>query len=210
MTGRFWRTTRGMVLFWSLGAVAGSAGMFMIGFQIGNRAKFDGSWRQRIVGPARTVIPVPPPLGVPGCVPGDEPPPLPSTDWLRGEARTWDDFKGQVVIVDVWANWCPYCQVMASDIKAIGERYEAKGVVVLSITPDNRSTADAYCTNHRLSGPVLCDAEPFLKTWLADTYPMLVVIGRDGRVIWNDGGARLHHRIDELAKTLCDVLDRGC
>jgi hypothetical protein len=38
---------------------------------------------------------------------------------------------------------------------------------------------------------------------------MLIVIGRDGRVLWNDGGARLSHRIDELATTLCDVLDRG-
>ncbi|HVX12447.1 MAG TPA: hypothetical protein VHC22_14790 [Pirellulales bacterium] len=36
---------------------------------------------------------------------------------------------------------------------------------------------------------------------------MLVILGRDGRVVWIDGGAQLFHRIDELAKTLCGALD---
>ncbi|HWB14319.1 MAG TPA: TlpA disulfide reductase family protein [Pirellulales bacterium] len=184
--------------------------MFAIGFRIGNRFQLQGSWRRRITGPATVVVPIPPPIAIPGCRPGDEPPPLPSEGWLRGAARTWNGYKGNVVLVDAWASWCPYCHVMASDIKAIGRRYASKGVVVLNITSDARSTADAFCAKHHVSGPVLCNAESFLKSWSADHYPMLVVIGRDGRIVWNDGGARLSHRIDELGRTLCEVLDNVC
>src|SRR6202000_2374580 len=103
----------------------------------------------------------------------------------------------------------PYCHVMAADLEAIAQKYAAKDVVVLNITPDTQSAADAFCAEHELSGSVICDAEPFLNAWSADRYPLLVVVGRDGRVVWNDGAARLSHRIDELAKTLCDVLDRA-
>ncbi|HVX10390.1 MAG TPA: TlpA disulfide reductase family protein [Pirellulales bacterium] len=182
--------------------------MFALGFRIGDRFPTHGSWR--IMAPARVVVPVPPPLSTPGCRPGDRPPPLPDEGWLRGETKTWDAFKGQVVLVDAWANWCPYCHVMANDMEAIGRKYADRGVVVLHITPDARSAAEAFCAQYQLSGSVVCDAEAFLNSWSADRYPLLVVVGRDGRIVWNDGAARLSHRIDELAKTLCDVLDRAC
>jgi thiol-disulfide isomerase/thioredoxin len=207
---RFWGSIRGIAIACLLGVFVGSAAMSAIGFRIGNRFQARGSWRQRITGPAMVVVPVPPPIAIPGCRPGDEPPPLPSKGWLRGAPRTWEDFKGYVVVVDAWASWCPYCHVMFSDIKAIGQRYEPKGVVVLNITSDKRPAADAFCARHHPSGSVVCDAESFLESWSADQYPMLVVIGRDGRIVWNDGGARLSHRIDELATTLCDVLDSAC
>ena len=53
----------------------------------------------------------------------------------EGNRRTLAEFKGKVVLVDVWATWCPPCRASLPEVadlqKAGGERY-----VVLPISVD--------------------------------------------------------------------------
>jgi hypothetical protein len=57
-----------------------------------------------------------------------------------------------------------------------------------------------------MSGHIIFGAETFLKDWLDDHYPAFVVVGRDGKVIWNDGAARFGNGTDGLVETLTQVL----
>lgn len=190
-----------------LGAVVGSALMFAIGFRIGERAVLRGTLWQRITGPPTLVEPVPPPLDAPGCRPGDRPPPLPAKGWLHSQALTWDDLAGRVVVFDAWATWCPYCYTTAPELVALGQQYEKDGVVMIGITSEPQDAAEDFCKLFNFSGPVICEAEDFLRSWTADRYPTLVVVGRDGRIVWNDGAARLGHRTDELIRDLQEAIE---
>jgi thiol-disulfide isomerase/thioredoxin len=201
--------TRGLALGCLLGAPVGVTAMLFAGYRVGNRATHHGPWWSRILEPATEVAPVPPPLDAPGCRPGDVPPPLPRDGWIHGSAPRWEDFAGRVVVVDAWGDWCPYCDAFAPELAAVCRAYEHKGVAMLGLTGDDRPTAEDFCARHGFSGLVACDAEKYLTSWLSDKYPTLLVIGRDGRVVWNDGSARFGHRTEELAKELSQAIERA-
>ena len=59
----------------------------------------------------------------------------------EGNRRTLADFKGKVVLVDVWATWCPPCRKSLPEVaamqKAGGDRY-----VVLPISVDQGGWGD--------------------------------------------------------------------
>lgn len=180
-----------------------------MGFRMDGRVAINESLWRRLVGPAKVIVPIPPPLDALGCRPGDRPPPLPSYGWLDGKPLTWQELAGNVVIVDAWASWCPYCHVLASDLDAVCRRYEPQGVVTIRVTSDNRADAEAFCKRYGLSGHVLFGAEAFLKPWLDDHYPAFVVVGRDGSVLWNDGAARFGNGTEQLVETLSQVLEQA-
>lgn len=75
-------------------------------------------------------------------------------------------------------------------------------MVFLGITPDNEATAGAFCRRHNVAWPIGWGAKKFLDEWILGGYPALFVIGRDGRICWNDGGARYHHAEGELRDRL--------
>jgi cytochrome c biogenesis protein CcmG/thiol:disulfide interchange protein DsbE len=51
-------------------------------------------------------------------------------------------FRGQVVVLNFWATWCPPCQQELPSLISLQERTKAKGVVVLGVSID--VDGDAY------------------------------------------------------------------
>ena len=45
-------------------------------------------------------------------------------------------FRGQVVILNFWATWCPPCQLELPSLISLQERTRTKGVVVLGVSID--------------------------------------------------------------------------
>ena len=204
-----WARTRALGLGCLLGALCGLVAMVFAGYRLGDPGSQRGSLWERIIKPAPEVTPIPLPLDLAGCRAGDRPPPLPRDGWIHGPAPQWQDFAGRVVVVDAWAAWCPYCGTVARELAAICREYERDGVIVVGVTSDDRQTAEDFCTQCGFSGLVACGAEEYLRSWLSDHYPTLLVIGRDGRVVWNDGAARLGHSTDELASELSQAIERA-
>lgn len=200
---------RALVLGGLLGALVGLTAMMLAGYRLGTHVAHRGPWWKRILESATEVTPIPPPLDGPGCRVGDRPPPLPRDGWINGSAPRWEDFAGRVVVVDAWAGWCPYCSIVAAELATVYREYESEGIVLVGMTSDDPQTAEIFCKSYGFSGPVACDAEEYLRSWLTDHYPTLLVIGRDGRVAWNDGSARLGHRTDELARELSRAIRRA-
>ena len=56
-------------------------------------------------------------------VPGRPAPNFSATD-LHGSARTLDDFRGKVLLVNIWATWCPPCQ---EEMPSMERLYRAVG-----------------------------------------------------------------------------------
>lgn len=56
---------------------------------------------------------------------------------MDGEkTRTLADFKGQVVLVNLWATWCTPCLKELPTLDALEEKYAANGLVVLALSTD--------------------------------------------------------------------------
>lgn len=51
----------------------------------------------------------------------------------EGEDYTLSELRGQVVVMNIWAMWCPPCHQEAPDFQAIHEDYADQGVVLLGV-----------------------------------------------------------------------------
>ncbi|WLT32438.1 TlpA disulfide reductase family protein [Geothrix sp. PMB-07] len=59
----------------------------------------------------------------------------------EGNRRTLADFQGKVVLVDVWATWCPPCRKSLPEVAEL-QKAGGDGYVVLPISVDNGGWGD--------------------------------------------------------------------
>ena len=96
--------------------------------------------------------------------------------------------KGNVVLMDFWATWCPPCLASLPHVDAMSKDPElaAKGLKVwavncLKLGKETEQRARDYITEKGLSLPVPLDAEGLTtKNFGIRTIPVTLVIGRDG------------------------------
>ena len=50
------------------------------------------------------------------------------------------DFKGEWIILNLWATWCPPCLVEMPSLQALHDRYNRKGINVIAISLDRNMT----------------------------------------------------------------------
>jgi thiol-disulfide isomerase/thioredoxin len=115
-------------------------------------------------------------------------PELTLTD-LQGVTRSLADYRGQVVLVNLWATWCPPCKAEMPTLQAYHDKYVDKGFTVIAIN-DGDPTPDVvqFVQDYRLTFPVWLDptyiaTEDAFKTM---NLPSSFVIDRSGtvRLFW--------------------------
>lgn len=94
------------------------------------------------------------------------------------------DYKGQVVLVNTWASWCPPCREEMPDLNNFYNQYKDQGFVVLAINGGEApSIARNFASDYGLDFPVLVDPDYRVMDGLKiDSYPTSIVVDRDGIV----------------------------
>ena len=67
--------------------------------------------------------------------PGGEAPAL-AVETLDGQLLTLADLRGQVVLVNFWATWCPPCRVEMPGFQRIYDDYRDDGFIILGLSTD--------------------------------------------------------------------------
>jgi len=100
------------------------------------------------------------------------------------QAKTMADYKGQIVLLNVWATWCLPCRTEMPSIEALHDRFGARGLKVVAVSIDNPGTEDAirrFRDQYGLTFEILHDASGKIKQDYQTTgVPETFVIGRDG------------------------------
>jgi cytochrome c biogenesis protein CcmG/thiol:disulfide interchange protein DsbE len=94
------------------------------------------------------------------------------------------DYKGKVVLVNVWASWCPPCVDELPLIQKTHEMLSKRGGTVLGIdVKENSNAALAAVDKFGLTFPNLRDRDgSFVREWGQSGYPENFVIDRSGKV----------------------------
>lgn len=81
----------------------------------------------------------------------------------EGKPVKLSDLRGQKVIVNLWATWCPPCRAEIPDMQAFYEENKDKGVVILGVnlTSTENSVEDvaAFTKGYGMTFPVVLDVE---------------------------------------------------
>lgn len=83
-----------------------------------------------------------------------------SLETIDGEVVTLSEFRGQPVILNLWASWCPPCRAEMPALENVYQEYRDQGLVVLAInltTQDSEKAARDFASEFELSMPVPLD-----------------------------------------------------
>jgi thiol-disulfide isomerase/thioredoxin len=93
--------------------------------------------------------------------------------------------RGQVVVVNFWASWCPPCRIEATDLEAVYQDTKGQGVTFVGIDiRDDRDKAKAF-HDGRASYPSIFDPAGRLALDFnvpPNTIPATLIIDRSGKL----------------------------
>jgi thiol-disulfide isomerase/thioredoxin len=101
-----------------------------------------------------------------------------------------NDFKGKVVLIDFWATWCGPCRMVRPQVVQLYAKYKDRGLVVLSVTGEDRKTVEGFEKTQSAKLPVYLDGESnFARSFQVTAIPTLVVIDKNGKEVHRQEGA---------------------
>jgi cytochrome c-type biogenesis protein CcmF len=105
---------------------------------------------------------------------------------LDGSSVTLSEMRGEVVLINFWASWCPPCEDEMPALQAIWEEFEAQGVTVLGVAyDDTEADAREMITQFGLSYPVGLDAGDRISSDYGITgVPETFLVDQNGQVAY--------------------------
>jgi len=129
-----------------------------------------------------------------------EPAPRFNAKTTAGEKFTSDSLKGQVVLLQFWTTWCPYCQQEQPLVDSFDKEFRDQGLVVLAVdVNESKKAVKKYLEqNPRSCRIVLTEDTNLAAMYAANSYPIYVVIDRDGNIVATQHGAAGERRLRSL------------
>ncbi len=135
-----------------------------------------------VAGPAWIVFSRPEEVIIPPAPRKGAPAPAFEAQTLDGATVRLDDLRGQAVVLNLWATWCPPCRAEMPALERISARYADAGLVVLALNQgEDAETVRAFVEEHALTFPIALDPrEQVGRQYELQAYPTTFFIGRDG------------------------------
>jgi thiol-disulfide isomerase/thioredoxin len=134
---------------------------------------------------------------------GDKLPALAAEGWVNGTPPSPSAPGVRLLVVDVWAHWCPLCRQGAPGLVELYKKYAGRGVAFVSLTNMDRNSVIRYVeelaimwpNGYAASGETLAalGAGTGMSMPGYGVAPTLYLVGPDGKIVWSDGQGRYAH-----------------
>ncbi len=101
------------------------------------------------------------------------------------------ELRGQVVLLNFWATWCPPCRAEMPTIEAAYETYHDRGFTVLAINAsESPEVIQPFVDSVGLKFPVVLDQDASIqRQFLVDSFPTSLFIDSNGTLYASHHGA---------------------
>ncbi len=103
---------------------------------------------------------------------------------MQGQTVRLSDLRGKVVLLNLWASWCPPCQAEMPAMQNTYAIYASQGFTVLAVDTtyqDEKTAALAFVTQRSLTFPVLFDLDGSVsRAYQVRSMPTSFFIDRQG------------------------------
>lgn len=167
--------------------------------------------------PPRTNLPMPPVATSHGDGDAANASAAPAGAWtqLDGRRTTLEDLRGQVVILDFWATYCPPCRDEIPHLVRMQKQFGPQGLKVIGLNvggEEDRPKVPDFVKQYRIQYQLADPEDETVSLFLADDdrIPQTFVIDRTGHVVEHvvgfdeEVGARLERAVSQALAAKAD------
>ena len=128
---------------------------------------------------------------------------------LEGDSASLADYRGRVVLLNLWGTWCPPCRREIPDLVRLQDRIESRGATVVGLAVDSGSPTKirAFADRYGINYPIWrSDSRTVIRHYRARGYPTTLLVDREGVIRKRWLGPQT---AEELLAELRPYLDRG-
>lgn len=116
----------------------------------------------------------------------------------------FNEFRGEVVVLDCFATWCQPCLQEIPHLAQIHEEYHSRGVVVISVgsSGDSATDLESFKQDHNMTWIVAKDTVGVFDKYNVQYIPTLVILSQSGTIHFQESkvvdASTLSSEIDAL------------
>ncbi len=107
-------------------------------------------------------------------------------DTLSGEKVTLSGLRGKIVVINLWATWCPPCRAEMPALENAYKQYKDSGVVVLGLNvtnQDSEGNVPRFVEQFELTFPILLDRDGSVSAlYQLSALPTTYIVDREGMI----------------------------
>lgn len=112
---------------------------------------------------------------------------------LNGSKIPFEQFKGKVVFLNMWATWCGPCRAEMPSIQSLYEKVKSDSIVFVMLSWDrdsDKSKIEKYIEKNSYTFPVYQRSSYLPDNLEVPSIPTTFIISKDGKVIQKEVGVR--------------------
>jgi thiol-disulfide isomerase/thioredoxin len=126
---------------------------------------------------------------------------------LDDKLQPLQQWRGQVVVLNFWAPWCPPCREEMPDFIKLQDKYHERGLVFIGVALDEKIKVQAFADEIGVNYPILLgemeavDLARKIGNRLGGL-PFTVVIDRNGSIVASEVGGLTMVRMEKIVLPL--------
>lgn len=128
---------------------------------------------------------------------------------LDGEPITLDVYRGELVLLNFWATWCPPCLREIPELIRLQEELADRGVAIVGIAAQSGKVEAVreFMADHAMNYPIWMVDDSSLDKYGVVGFPFTFLIDRDGQIRMRYVGPQTYDRL--LADIVALLAEEG-
>jgi|SRR5579862_9317931 len=102
----------------------------------------------------------------------------------RGVPVSLDRYRGRIVVMNLWASWCPPCRAEMPDLQRLADTYGTRGIAIVGVNEgESPQRAREFADSLKIRFPIWIDgSQQYGRTYAALGLPTTVMLDANGVV----------------------------